>query len=391
MADFEKPPAGIHKAEHKHLYASRIRDPLIQLDMVSPSIEGYFRIPAVWIGEAPAPETVRKLNPAVHHAIMYQHKLDCGIEVRVQRDGLFLFDFRNWALAPQIIIPGYTRPNPNGPYSVPQVHTKAEEKAEEFAIVRAQLMNAHQACLATAESVVMRRGAAMGFPVTAWNTHKAISFETKPSYHDDTEDIHALARNVLNNKDGVEREYALQRRALELPVVEESFRLLDLILRDPGSRAIQMVESAYIAACRNVEKRFGEAVVISWGVCEQLISVAWKRHLDSKRTEPGRVTKDREEKLTGRDYTASVRVEMLELSGVIDHEQYRRLEIARKARNKWAHEMRVPKQSEVSVCIKAIEILLLQVEGIPLRLQLGGRGGVPEWPAWMAGVVQSIG
>lgn len=383
MKPFEQPPAGVRKPEDQHLYAGQANSPLIQVDLVSPSIEGYFRIPAVWIGERPPLEAVMKLNPSVHHAIAYRRVLNCGIEVRVQRDGLFLFDFQSWPLAPQIVIPGYTKPNPNGPYTVPAMHSKAKDKAEEYAVRRAQLMNAHQACLTTAENLVMRRGAAMGFPVTAWNTHKAISFAAKPSYHDDIEDIHAMAHNVLNNKDGVDRARPLHRRVLELPVIEESFRLLDLILKDPTGKAIQLVEGAYIAACRNREKRFGEAVVISWGVCEQLVSLAWKRFLDSKRTDPGRVNKDREDKLTGRDYTASVRVEMLELAGVFDHELYRRLEIARKARNKWAHEMRVPKEREVDVCIKAVESLLSQLEGIPLSLQSGGRGAVPMWPSWM--------
>ena len=247
-------------------------------------------------------------------------------------------------------------------------------------------MNAHQACLATSESVVKRRSAGMGVPVTAWNTHKAISFDTPPAYNDDTEDSHALAHNVLNNKDQVPCQQPLPRRVLELEVVEHSFELLDHILLCGDSTLIQMVEAAYIATSRWGEKRFGEAVVLAWGVCEQLISSAWSKILEDTKSgekEPRRMPNDRKNKLSGRDYTASVMVEMLEINGRIDWELYRLLEIARKARNNWAHKMRSPKNSEAIICIRAVETLLWQNRGVHLSLQFGRRGGVPQWPIWM--------
>lgn len=247
-------------------------------------------------------------------------------------------------------------------------------------------MNAHQACLTTAESLIKRRTATMGFPVTAWNTHKAIDFDTPPSYRDDTEDTHALAQNVLNNKDRVPRERPLPRRVLEFEVVEHSLDTLDSILSTGDVILVQMVEAAYMAACRRRDKRFGEAVILAWGVCEQLISSAWNKLLEDTKTSGSgadRMPKERRDKLTGRDFTASVMVEMLEINGRIDHDLYRLLETARKVRNKWAHEMRAPKEREVDFCLRAVERLLRQVTGVLLSLQSGGRGGVPQWPVWM--------
>jgi len=247
-------------------------------------------------------------------------------------------------------------------------------------------MNTHQACLTTAESVVKRRGAAMGFPVTAWNTEKALTWDTPRAYHDDVEDSHALARNVLNNKDRVTRRHSLGRRVIELEVVEYSLELLDKILTDTNAASVQIVEAVYIAACRQREKRFGEAVTLGWGVCEQLISSAWNKMLDDIRTGTAtseRMPKDRRTKLNSRDYTASVMVEMLEVNGRLEHDLYRLLEIARKARNHWAHEMRVPKERESAIRLRAAMQLLNHVKGIHLVLQSGGRGGVPEWPVWL--------
>jgi hypothetical protein len=146
-----------------------------------------------------------------------------------------------------------------------------------------------------------------------------------------------------------------------------------------------MVEGAYIAASRSVEKRFGESVVIGWTVCEQLISIAWRRVLDTKKTSDGLGTMSgkRIDKLTGRDYTASVMTEFLQLNGTISNEVYAWLETARKARNAWAHTMKTPSESDVHACLSAAQRLFKQLLDIDLRLQRGGRGGVPQWPIWM--------
>lgn len=331
------------------------------------------------------------LNPSIHHAVVFEKTLRCGVRARVQWDGLFLFDFSSWPLAPIIVIPGYSVPiNQQTPFPIPSEHTRAEEVAEAYAVLRAQVMNVHQVCLTTSEKVLKRRAAMMGFPVTAWNTHKAITFDTPPSYADDSEDIHALAHNVLNNKDQVKRAL-IERRTLELDVVNFSFDLLDQILGRGDTAFIQLVEAAYMASCRYQEKRFGEATILAWGVCEQLISADWNRMLDEGRNQNPPMPRERRKKLNGRDYTASVMVEMLEINGRIDRDLYRLLEISRKARNNWAHEMRMPKASETSIAIRTIEKLLSQNEGISLSLQLGGRGGVPQWPVSMWEAVKARG
>lgn len=58
---------------------------------------------------------------------------------------------------------------------------------------------------------------------------------------------------------------------------------------------------------------------MAWGVCEQLLSTAWKALLaDTKAA--SRMTRERSRKLEGRDYTASVMTEILELGMRIDYE-----------------------------------------------------------------------
>jgi hypothetical protein len=130
--------------QDRTLFSQPNNDHSIVPDRVSPAVEGYFRIPAIWVGEAPAPAEAAILNPRIHHAVVFQKKLKCGITVRAQRDGMFLFNFSEWSLAPITIIPGYKRQEGDSPHIAPQEHTNAENIAEERAVFRAQVMNVHQ-------------------------------------------------------------------------------------------------------------------------------------------------------------------------------------------------------------------------------------------------------
>lgn len=349
-------------------------------DRVNAVVEGYFRIPAVWIGSAPA-EPTTEIGISLGGQVVVKATLNCGIEAYAMRNGLFLFDFLRSSIGQVVRVPGYQRPA-TLPYTPPRAHGLAGAKAEKISLLRAQIMNVHQACLISSEYVVKRRSAAMGFPITAWNTVQSIGINHPVAYHDDIEDIHALARNVLDGK------YASafvprQRRVLEPDVVSHSFQMLDNILSLDAGKYIPIVESAYQSACRSVEIRFGESIAIGWTVCEQLVSQEWKELLstsDASRSEETKMSRDRKKKLLGRDYTASVMVEMLELHGKLTGPLYKNLEVSRKARNNWAHDMAVPTGDDIRACQQAIQELLSR-KGIQLWLQTGFRGaGGAAWP-----------
>jgi hypothetical protein len=70
---------------------------------------------------------------------------------------------------------------------------------------------------------------------------------------------------------------------------------------------------------------------------------------------------------------------------------YRILEVARKARNKWVHELHSPKESEARMCIRAVERLLWEVKGVRLALLVDGSRGVPQWNVWIWEMIKSRG
>ena len=194
-----------------------------------------------------------------------------------------------------------------------------------------------------------------------------------------------LAENFLNNSLLINMDKPLPRRTIELDVVEHSFELLDNILLTENIKLISIVEAGYIAASRIYYKRLGEAITLIWTACEQLISLLWLEMIDeskNRESNPSTVNKDRLEKLKGRDYPASVKIELLELNSKISGEIYQLLSIGRKARNDWVHEMKIPEARTVHKSIDALQKLLHETKGINVNFSIFGRGGVPKWPIW---------
>jgi hypothetical protein len=287
------------------------------IDRTSPTISGYFRIPAIWIESKPPDAQVLRLNPHIYHATVFKSSLRCGIRVRVQRNGFFVFDFEKWPHAPAVTIPGYSAKNGQ---PVPRAHLDAESKAAAFIVRRSKLMNVHQACFTTAELLVARRGAMMGFPVHSREMHAEIDFEAPQGYQDNTEQPRAMAEAVLDNAYSIAFPRPQSRRVIELSVIERSFQLLDVILLKDDPRLIELIHNFFIASIRGRETHLGEALVLAWGVCEQLLSIAWKAVLSEVQSDEAikRMNKDRRKKFDGRDYTASVKIEILELQGKLD-------------------------------------------------------------------------
>lgn len=365
---------GVRRKEDEQEFKIRSKDPAIEPDRVTHPIQGYFRIPAVWIGDMPPVDKVKALNKAIHHEKVFNAELKCGIKVCVQKDGLFLFDFRNWPRAPMVIFPGYRRPD-KVPYAPPKEVGPIADQIQEYTVIRSQVLNVHQVCLTTAETAVRGRFAVMGFPITTWNTHTTLSFNHPPSYHDDSECIRSMAHNLLNNSYGIDRKNAGHRREVELDVIAYSFKLLDRILTTKFD-LLPIIEAAYMAAIRQTEHRLGEALILAWGASEQLLSHEWNKLQLLKSKNVVQVPQ-------GKLPSAATMIKQLFHEGRLEQKLYDSLELARKARNDWVHKMITPKAAESGAAINSILALVKLTSKIPLYLQLGFRGGpganTPFW------------
>ena len=358
----DKVVRGFRLPGEDHIYQVSTDDPTIRQDGVTPGVEGYFRIPVIWVGERPDAAASATFATNVHHAVVVEEDLRAGIKARVLRDGTFLFDFSSWNLAPQIFIPGY-RIEPGTPHRPPHETESAVQDSEKYAVIRAQVMNVHQSCLATAEWLHRRGSNGVGVPVATGDALKGWTFDECLGYRNIETNPRHLVRQAANGRDGVYSKSSYHRHLIDIEVAKYSLNLLDQILLSKSKKTviIQMVEAAYLAACRCMEGRLGEAITLAWGVCEQLLSISWKE-LISEASVKGTMTRKRKEKLNnGRDYTASVVIEMLELSGRINHDLYVSISNARQARNNWMHKMQEPNNAQVLDALHAVEGLLQNV------------------------------
>ena len=330
----------------------------------------------------PDEDTVLRLNPSVHHEVVVERHLQSGIEVRVHRDGTFLFDFSTWEHAPQIEIPGYRTPGSGISHRPPVETEKAVSQSERYAVMRAQVMNVHQVCVATAEMVVKRSSGGVGLPLIPSDLLKGLTFEQCLRYREDA-GVRSLARDALNNRHAVNRQRPYSRHVLDAEVIAYSLDLLDNVLCKNNKILIQMIEALYLSVCRHHEGRFGEAITLSWGVCEQLLAASWEAFIDEL-TGTDRMPNTRRHKLDARDYTASVRTEFLEFDARIDQQTYQSLEVARRARNDWAHKLKEPDGAQVAHSIHAAEGLLRRIHGLEMMVPLTSASpGVPGWHTWI--------
>lgn len=88
---------------------------------------------------------------------------------------------------------------------------------------------------------------------------------------------------------------------------------------------------------------------------EMHISLIWKNFLDRHFTISG----DRKKRLEGRDFTVSVRLEMLEVAGAITSDDLAQLTVVRQSRNDLVHEgqVRATRPPIEKTCKEALMLL----------------------------------
>jgi hypothetical protein len=94
---------------------------------------------------------------------------------------------------------------------------------------------------------------------------------------------------------------------------------------------------------------FDIALVNFWTVAESLMKDIWSDLLASKE-----IDSKRKDFLTGRDITAAIICENLNLHGIISEDLYDGLSMIRKSRNKMMHELRA---IDPKICYRAYEVV----------------------------------
>ena len=130
------------------------------------------------------------------------------------------------------------------------------------------------------------------------------------------------------------------RRALEQEIFDALFATFSSATKD-----VSLLRNLAAVAKSIAEYKvgnYGTSLVLSWFVCETQLSAAWRAFLDESNREfangSKRVSGDRRNTLTGRDYPISVVSNLLELSGALPFETLGTVDAVRVYRNKVVHQ-----------------------------------------------------
>jgi hypothetical protein len=171
----------------------------------------------------------------------------------------------------------------------------------------------------------------------------------------------------------------IQRHVIDEPVFQDCFK-----------RFVQLVDNKqHVVRLSDLAKSLSEykignypiSLVNAWFVCEREISDRWQVFVESKakKYDDGRerINCERRKFLTGRDFTASVMSNILELMDVFTNDDLRTLDEIRKARNDIAHNLGAEK-CDAKICQSAISIASrLVLEKEPFQLQLNFSYSLP--------------
>lgn len=167
----------------------------------------------------------------------------------------------------------------------------------------------------------------------------------------------------------------LSRHVIEEGVFQHSFERFALLASDN----IRIKRLSDLAKSLSEYKigNFSIALVNAWFVCEQEIFDRWATYIDERATgyDDGRerINADRRKFLIGRDFTASVVSNILELLDIFSYDDLQKLDRVRRTRNAIAHSLD-GNSCDDEICRVAIDIaarLVLENTTIGLKLNLG--------------------
>jgi hypothetical protein len=316
-------------------------------------ILGVYLDPHVWFTKEDEIVNAQVVTPAKCLEIVFHKHLPNGIEVCVQRQGYIV------AAIPEDLM-SIRVSETNAANLLP---SNAARFAHDFFNATLYLLNNYPQSIGLADIWIWRNreGAELvtiaqeqAMPVL--NQHNWLAFDAG---------VRMLAMTVgqLSETD------AMFRISLPLSRVDKAFELL---FADPDyllTWQLMALLNKAISSTRRGE--FAEAHILSWAVIEKLIQVEWDEFMENTNETFDDGTKSinskRKNFLNGRDFTAAVRIEILELAKVIPYEVYKRLGPIRKVRNDWIHNLGPVSVQDCRDCYTVARDLLSTKVGFTIR------------------------
>lgn len=334
------------------------------------SFWGYYIPPKAWLGKQPRKDgasgtrlTDDNYDLAQLSDVVHDDKLQSGLHVRAYCDGLILFDFA-----------GAKGFSPEPPAEV----LNSFEETALLRLERTEVLNAHVVCLRHSLSRLQK----WGLPFQAITPHNLLSHALDDDPHqgvsfksDRDADLH-MARYASDYVPWYPKTFdrRIQGRMLTIEgaTIADSFTQLERLLSYESKMPLRLSSLFNFAIVSLQDHDYPRSLITSWAIIERLIDEKWNSYIASQRRrnidgeETVFINGDRVKKLGGRDYSASVRTEVLSIVDSLSFGAYQKVENMRRARNGWMHELRDVRMSDASEAIDVAAELLDSVFGFQL-------------------------
>ncbi|SHK56253.1 hypothetical protein [Actinacidiphila paucisporea] len=142
---------------------------------------------------------------------------------------------------------------------------------------------------------------------------------------------------------------------------------LDHITSSPFGKALELTALINDALASLKNHDFSSSLITAWTVCETLLQQNWVEYMTAQGS-PSGLSSARKQKLTGRDFTASVVSEILALADLIDAETLSRMDKVRKARNAWMHSVKPPPYEDAIAALELATAMLSNTLERPIHI-----------------------
>lgn len=186
--------------------------------------------------------------------------------------------------------------------------------------------------------------------------------------------VYQAGRHLSTYQPGLAPEFDSRnflRHPVSLDAIRRAMSLFDTVMGNAGAHRRLALLAKSLAEYR--VGNYDTSIVLAWFITESIVSELWEQQLDNldRDMEQGRrrINQERRKFLVGRDFTVSIRSNLLELFGVISHDLFSNIDVVRGYRNKIVHSLGfTPKAAEAQRALQtALSTIELQ-QSLGLRL-----------------------
>lgn len=318
---------------------------------------GFYHWPPIWLGADE--EAIGLAHSADPNTEVFANTMRCGVIAKASMKGVFVFDFSNW---------------PGGAI-------KSIGVWEEPVLARMRFMNLFLACFYSVTFRKQRRTMEKMF----------IDFSS-----------YAFARELDLNplRFGCDMRQAAVIQANEaehikpcpwhlivtLGVVSEAIELTDAAVANKSSDAATLGELLLYAFELHDSGKYEASHISAWTIAERCLNQIWRSCLDEAERQYSDSAGDpmekfinsvRRQRLTGRDFTASIVSEILSLNGLLPFEQYKLMCDVRQKRNDWLHKLGTIDRSDSAKAINLARFMLQHSNVLDIDIPFHVIGSVP--------------